>query len=505
MSTKIQSGVNTSGLANVDANYNLQVNLPVDELNAGYVALAACHDDGDITTTRDILELDASSDYRLRVGTDNMIFNEIFTGGTINTTKWATPLSTATVVQTGGFITLNSGASLVSTQGCIIKSWKTFPIYSAFGTYLEIRASLNTLSFNNVTTEWGFAITAGTVNTTPVDGVFFRHTTAGLQCVVVNNNTELVASLVDAGRMATTGIVLTNVNHYVIFADDDSVEFWINDILVYQYALINTVTPSLTYSQCPFIYGRVYNTNTNTLTAQKLNISSICVSIADMESALPFPHKVALAQESACLVPSNGVATGSSITTGITNTAIPAVATAAVTTAGLTGGTVGLGGYNRLANAAGPTLTADSAWIFFTYAVPVPAVTVPVTPGKGLMITGWDIMLTSRVVVGTNAGIIPLAIEMNFGCTNISPATAENITTQTTPVKGVRRLILGFGSVPINCPIGTSIATISWKVNDPILCEAGTFVQLAIRPGVSWVLANTQEILMAASPVGYWI
>jgi len=505
MSTKIQSGSNAAGIANVDANYNLQVNLPNDEAYAGYAAVAACHDDGLVTTTREILELDASADYRLRTGTDNILFNEVFSGTTINTTKWATPLSTATVAQAGGFLTLNANASVTSTQGCILKSWKTFPVYAAFGIYLELRVSLATISFENTTSEWGLGITAGTVNATATDGTFFRHTTAGLSCVVVNNGIELVNSVVSPTQLTSIGFDITKVNHYVIFTDDDSVEFWVNDIMLYQYMLLNSTTPNITSAQEPFIYARVYLTANNTLVAQKLNISSVSVSIADMETALSFPHKMALGHESACLVPSNGVATGSSLTAGITNTAIPAVGTAAVTTAGLTGGTVGLGGYNSLANATGPTLTASSAWIFFTYQVPVPIVAAPISPAKSLMITGWDIMLTSLVIAGTNASVIPLAIEMNFGCTNISPATAEAITTQTTPVKGVRRVILGFGSAPINTPIGSNIATISWKPLDPILCEAGTFVQLTIRPLVTWVLANTQQITMAASPSGYWM
>jgi len=505
MSTKIQSGASAPGLANVNTNYELQVALTTNELYAGYAAIAACHDDGDVTTTRDIIELDASSDFRLRVGTDNFIFNEIFTGTTINTTKWATPLATATVVQAGGFLTLNSGASLTSGQGSILKSWKTFPVYSAFGTYIEIRASLATTSFNNTTSEWGFALTAGTVNATATDGVFFRHTSTGLACVVVNNAVELVNNVVDPTKLTAISFDITKVNHYIIFIDDDSVEFWVNDIMLYQYTLLNTVTPTLTAAQQQFIYARVYMSATNTLTAQKINIASISVSLADMETALPWQHKMGMLQEHAGVVPSNGVATGSTLTAAITATALPVVATTVSATALGTSGTVGLGGYQRTANGTGPSMTADTAWLMFSYLVPVPVVAAPISSAKGLMLTGIDFSMTTRVVIGTNAGVIPCIVELNYGCTNANPATAESITAQTTPVKGVRRAIIGVISVPINTPIGTVLGPISWKPQVPILCEGGTYVQIAIRPLVTWALANTQELVCICAPDGYWV
>lgn len=504
MATIIQGGSNTAGLVNVNANYELGVALTTNELYAGYAAVAACHDDGDVTTLRDIVEVDASSDFRLRVGTDNFIFNEIFTGTTINTTKWATPLSTATAVQSGGFLTLNASGSVTATQGTILKSWKTFPVYSAFGTYIEIRAAVATTTFDNTTVEFGFGLTAGTVNASATDGVFFRYTTAGLACVVMNNAIESVNSVVNSTKLIGIAFDITKVNHYIIFIDDDSVEFWVNDVMLYQYSLLNTATPTLTAAQQQFIYGRVYMTAANTLTAQKLAIASVSVSLADMETALPWQHKIGMLQEHAGVVPSNGIATGTTLTTGITNTAITAVATTVSTTALGTSGVVGLGGYQRTANGTGPSMTADSAFLMFSYLVPVPVVAAPISTAKALMLTGIDFTMTTRVVVGTNAGVIPVIVELNYGCNALSPATAENIATQTTPAKGVRRAIIGVISVPINTPIGTVLGPISWKPQVPILCEAGTYVQIAIRPLVTWALANTQELVCICSPDGYW-
>jgi len=501
----IKGGSDTAGLVNVTADHELNVALNTNPNKAGYAALGGGHDEGIITGIREVLPVDVSGDFRVRVGTDNMIFNEIFSGTVINTSKWATPLDTATIVQAGGFLTLNAVGSVATTKGCILKSWKTFQTFSAFGTYVEIRASIATTSFNNTTVEWGAGLTAGTVNVTATDGVFFRYTTAGLSCVVMNNNVELVNSIVNPTQLALIAFDITKVNHYIIFMDDDSCEFWINDVLVYSYDLKNNSTPALTASQQLFIYARLYMSSANSLTAQKLNISSISVSIADMETALPFAHRMALMQEHCQILPSNGVSTGSTLTAGITNVAIPATATTVSAVALGTSGVAGLGGYQTTSNATGPSLTADTAWIMFSYLVPAPVIAAPISPAKGIMLTGMDFFMTSRIVAGTNAGPIPCVVELNYGCTNISPATAEAITTQTTPVKGVRRAIIGFINVPITTPIGTSLGPISWKPQTPVLCEAGTYIQIAIRPLVTWVLANTQALVCAAAPDGYWV
>lgn len=493
----------TNNGAEVNTDNELKTALTNDSDKSGFSAVAGEHDAGNITGSRDILEMDVSHDFRVRTGTDNLVWNEFFGGTTINTTKWATPIATATVVQAGGFITLNSSGSTTSGQGSILKSWRTFPIYGTFGTYFEYIAKFNTVRFDNCISELGAALTANTVATAPADGAFFRYTSAGLECVLVNNAAEIVSTTVSAVNLAAQGVVLTNTNHYIVFIAEDVVEFWINDLLCA--SLPRPVTgQALTAAMQLNCYARVYNSSTNTGTAQKLGIAMANVSFADMESAKLWQHKLATMHDHCQVLPSTGVSTGSSLTTGITSTALPTVATTVSAVALGTSGVAGLGGYQRTANAAGPSMTADTAYLMFSYLVPAPVTAAPVSASKGLVITGIDFALTSRVVAGTNAGVIPVVVELNIGCTNINPATAEAITTQTTPVKGVRRLVLGFIQIPVNMPVGTLPTPVSWKPQTPVYAEAGTYVQIAIRPLVTWVLANTQELVAMCSFDGYW-
>jgi hypothetical protein len=503
MGIKVTDNQDANGLK-INTDHEALVALTSDVTKSGFAAFAGEHDSGSITGTRDILQADISHDFRLRTGMDNLTWNEFFSGTVINTTKFATPLSNATVVQAGGFITLNSGGSTTSGHGCILKTWRTFPIFGTFGTYFEYLAKFNTVTFDNNISELGAALTAGTVATAPADGAFFRHTSAGLECVLVNNAAEIVSVPVSSVALEAAGISLTNTNHYIAFNAEDVVEYWVNDLLVGKIPR-PTTGQALTASMQLCAYARVYNSSTNTGTAQKLSIAMINVSFADMESAMLWENKAAMMHDSCGLIPSNGTATGQTQTTGITNTALPVVMTTISATALGTNGVVGLGGIQRHAQGTGASLTADSAWMLFSYLVPAPVTAAPVSASKGLLITGLDFTLTSRVVVGTNAGVIPVIVELNYGCTNSNPTTTENITTQTTPVKGVRRLQIGTMQIPINMPIGTLLTPIQWKPRVGVYCEAGTYIQITIRPLVTWALANTQELVAVANFDGLWI
>ena len=52
MPSSIKSGNNTTGLANVDSNYNLNVVTPTTEIDAGFVQLASERHAGTVTGSR---------------------------------------------------------------------------------------------------------------------------------------------------------------------------------------------------------------------------------------------------------------------------------------------------------------------------------------------------------------------------------------------------------------------------------------------------------------------
>ena len=494
------AGSASNNVAEVDANHNLNVTTPATAVTSGFVAPAAEHDHGTITGARSVIEMDCSRDYRERVGLDNLLFNDWFGGTVINSSKWATPYDTATVTQLNQLI-LNSNASVASGKGSIVKSWRTFPVYGASGTYFEMRVSLfgDNTTFTNNTSEWGAAITACTCTVGPTDGAYFKYNTAGFYAMITNNSVDIYALPLSA-ILATTWPTfdITKIHHYTIFISEDMVEFWIDNLLVAVQSINNTSVTTPAMSMQFNVYARCINTAANALTAQKLFISSVNVSCADMETAKPWSHKVAGMHESAQCKPSGSAVTG--VTQNVTSqTALPATGTAISATALGTAATAGLGGIQHYANAAGLSFTAATAWQYFSYLIPLPTVNT----SKGLMLCGLDILMTSTAITGTNAAVIPYIIELNFGCTNADPATSEVITTNTTPVKGTRRQTVGVGSFPINTAIGTT-NTHSWKPAVPVYCECGTYVIITYRPLVTHVLANNQDLMMVCGVDGYW-
>ena len=493
------AGSSSNYVAEVDANHNLNIITP-PAATTGFVTTASEHDAGSIVGTRSVIETDSSRDYRTRVGVDNILFNEWFSGTVINTSKWATPYDTATVTQLNQLI-LNSNASVASGKGSIFKSWRTFPIYGASGTYFEMRTSLfgDSTTFTNNTSEWGAGITANTVTVGPTDGAYFKYTVAGLYAMITNNSVDIYAISLST-ILATTWPTfdITKVHHYTIYMSEDMIEFWIDNLLVASQDIKNTTVITPFSSMQLNVYGRCVNTAANGLTAQKLFISSVNVSSADMETAKPWSHKAAGMHESAQCKPTGSAATGVT-QNAYTQTALPAVGTAISATALGTSATAGLGGIQHYANAAGLSFTAATAWQYFSYLIPAPSV----TQAKGLMLCGLDILMCSTVATGTNATVIPYIIELSFGCTNADPATTENVTTNTTPVKGTRKQTVGMASFPINTAIGTT-NTHSWHPVTPVYCEAGTYVIITYRPLVTHVLANTQDLMMVCGVDGYW-
>lgn len=491
----------TGNVAEVNTRNELKVELTQDELTAGYVALASCSDDGGLIAghVRTIRELDSTDDYRLRVGQDSIMFEENFSGTVINTSNWDSPIATSTVVQAGGFITLNSGASTTTAQGSLLRSKRHFPIMTTFPICLEFLFSINTISFNNALAEIGFGLIGTAPGTAAVDGAFIRITIVGISLVVTNNLNEYAEVQVPYADLTAQGITLTNGTHATIVMGEDSAVLWLNDIKA---AKVNRPVSgsNLTAATQGHIFARQYNTGSNTLTALKLQIAKISVNATDLNYAKPWSHVMAGMGQIAQQYPSGGVV-GKTLAYS-SPTALVAQLTAPSATALGTGGTAGLGGVQRLGNSTNAvTLTGDTAYITHSFMNPLPVLTNPVVQGKQLYITGVNYSVISRGAIGpaTPDGFV---LEMNFGGTNVNPATAESATT---PAKIARQHMLGVITMPTTVPIGTVLTPdIRQSFDTPICLSPGEFIQLSLRPMVTYVIAASQELMCVAGFTGYW-
>ena len=124
MSIKVITSTETNGLG-VNTDHEALVALTQTADNSGFASMASekgVLPDG----TRIMKEVEASEDYRLRVGLDSLIFADDARGTTINTSIWQYPATTMTVSLANNCYTLNASAITTVNTVVQLRTWRTF-------------------------------------------------------------------------------------------------------------------------------------------------------------------------------------------------------------------------------------------------------------------------------------------------------------------------------------------------------------------------------------------
>ena len=226
MGVPIKSG--SSGYeADVNIDKELLVNLPTDELKAGFTSMTAQVDSGDVTGKRLTRSIEVTPDYRLRIASDNIIFNELFPGAAINTTLWSSPATTMTITVNGGFLNLNGGLSVASGAVARATTYRHFPCYKTYSTFFEIEAQFAQAPVTGNVCEWGAFISTGT--SAPTDGAFFRISSTGDFIGVISfNGTETRTASLNFNTLVGVG----STKSFLIYISSNQAQFWIENILV---------------------------------------------------------------------------------------------------------------------------------------------------------------------------------------------------------------------------------------------------------------------------------
>jgi hypothetical protein len=457
MSTVIQGGSSTAGKANVNADFELQVATTTVEEKAGFMSMTAENDDGLITGTRYTLTPEVTGDYRLRVGTDQMLFNELFPGAALNSALWTAPVTTATLTVAGGFANLNAAGSLAINAVARLTTYRSFPCYKSYTTYFEMEVNFTSLPVAGNVCEWGAIIHTGTA--VPTDGAFFRvNSTGEFRAVINNNGTEIQSGTLD---FAT----LVDINHtraFLIYVMSNKAFFWIDNQLV---ATLDApaATGTVTSSQNLPLSFRNYNF-TAVSTAQIMKVSMVNVTLADMSTSKPWNAIIAGAGGNS----SQGQTGGTMGTTALysNNLAVAAGSAMTNTTAALGSG---LGGqFSAL-----PTLAVNTDGIICSYQVPVGTAALP---GKSLYIRGINIDSVVTTALAGNATPVVYFYSLAFGHTAVSLATTETATS-----KAPRRKMLGINQFPAAAPLATQGAEVKTDLDVPVVVQPGEFVQIVAK------------------------
>lgn len=462
----------SSNIAEVNANNQLQVNLPLTTAQAGFSAVACEVDAGDLTGTRRMIEVDASRDYRMRVGIDSMLFDEEFSGAALNASKWQAPVTTMTVTVSGGVATLNASSITTVSTVARIASYKTFPTRTSFPTYVEFRAGAfgASLGIPNQQCEWGIGNVTGTT-LVPIDGArFFWNAAGAFMCSVTYNSTEI--SVDASASVVAAGIVVNELQNYLIVVDVGDIIFYVNNQAI---ARISTPVGSpFPFSAAALpVYARALNTGVAPASATQVRVGTVTVSQGDMNNARPWTDVMSLQGDNGIQQPT-GTTAGQ--TANYANSAVPATATLSNTAAGYTT----LGGQYVFNAPAG----AETDYALFGFQVPALAA---FGKGPNLVIRGIRIeAINVGATVATTATVVQWGI--GVGSTAVSLATADAATT-----RAPRRQTLGFHTFAVGAGIGASggIGIDHW-FPAPLLVESGTFFHVICKVPVGTATASQQ-------------
>ena len=456
MSVIIKSG-NSSNLVSVSSNNDLQVAVGLTEPEiAGFVAITAESDPGDVTTTRLVKNLECTDDYRLRVGTDQTFFNEYFPGTTVNGNIWNTLVSTMTLTQASNFAILNAASSNTSGAFAQLRTWRHMPAFMSFPVYCEIDLQFSIAPQNNNIVEWGLGLATGVA--TPTDGAFFRVlSSTDFRCVInsAGSETTSVNLISYLPEPATT-------NDYLIVLSEKTCEFWINDVLVSVLTRISNSGATTASMNLP-LFIRNYNSNT-TSSAQVVRVGYVNVSQGDMTTNKPWSHVMAGAGGMAYQAQTGAATLGT--TANLANNAVISAPAAMTNTTAALGS--GLGGQF----VTSPTLTAVTDGIVSSYQVPAGSATVP---GKSLYITG--VRVQGAVTTTLAGGPVIYAYSLAYGHTAVALNTVEANGT----VKAPRRVALGFETFPATAAAGVIGGGVYMPFNSPIVVQPGEFIQLVAK------------------------
>jgi hypothetical protein len=495
MAVNIKGGNNSAGVANVSADYQLEVVTPTDESKAGFVALTSEVDSGSVIGTPTHMAVEVSDDYRLRVGNDQSLFNLTFEGTNWPYAHLSSVGTTQVASLSAGFLNMNTAPSAATTTAIYVRTTRNFPTFGTCPTYVDLWLKETNSTANNAITEWGFLYLTAPTTQLPLDGIFFRRISGGtLRAVLVLPTGEREEDIDTTNVPARDGIGVyepEEVNHYLIAVHNDLARFWINDVLVASIPVpAGNAFPSQS-SNLP-IAARVLNTGAVTPAGRTLSIGWMSATLGDNTTQKPWSHVLAgSAGGSYVLQNGNGITQ----TANWNNSAAPASATLSNTAAGYTT----LGGQYQFAASA----TNETDWCLFGFTVPAGTASLA---GKTLYITG--VRIGEMIVTGA-AAVNPTTFFWAIACgaqaATVTLATNEaNAGTATQTTASPKRVALGAQSFLAAAPLGTYAPGFFVDCSHaPLVCPAGTYVQVIVKQlngaaTASLVWRGTVTIL------GYW-
>ena len=499
MGVNIKGGNNSTGLANVSSTYELNVVTPLNEVDAGFVQLSTEVDAGDVTGSRTVLALEASDDYRLRIGIDQTVFNATFEGTTILTTQWNQLLTTATTAQATGFMTLNSTPSTGSGAAAYVRTHRHFPSFGTYPTYVDMWIREANTTATNAISEWGLLYLTAQGTQQPIDGVFFRRISGGaLKAVITNNSIDISETTLNTTNVPSRDGVgvfdATETNHYLITFHNDIIRFWINDVMVTEVPCPSAQAQFTASSNTPVGF-RVVNTAASSA-GRQLSVGFVNVGLGDQNVNKPWSHAMCGMGQGAYQL-QQGNTPGptvkrSSGASGHPTSGTPRIAgTWTATSAPALNELGGLWTSPAMNNG---TVASDADFPVFAFQNPTGTQTLP---GKTLYVTGVRV---GEAYVSAAASTSPMFLSyiLMVGSSASTTSTADAATT----VSGKSICIGGHGFTSTET-VGNYKPGFEMRFDSPLMVPAGHYFLFVVRP-FGTVASNTLAVTSSLAVNGYF-
>lgn len=447
MSVKIEDATSLGTTFATVVGNSIQATGPQSADTAGFQMLGSEVNAAGVGVGRVVKEVEASEDYRLRSGVDQVLFSEGFYGTALASRNWQAPLTTFTVTVGSGAATLNAGAVTTANAVARVTSQQAFKLWDGAPTYFSFDYLYPPAApVANTTLEMGAVIHTGTA--APTDGAFIRYGSVGdVKCIICYNSVETPVTIT-----APT----TNVRHRVVISIyDDTVNFWIDDVLV---ASIPTPTGRgmpVSAGALPLSF-RLYNGAIVPGQAVSPQIYGPSVALGD------YGGNVRSVSDTNVGMGGLGVSTqaGTAVAqlANYANSAAPASATLSNTAAGYTT----VGGQWQFAAVGG----AETDYALFAWQCPA---TAALQHNKKQIIRRVRISTNNTgAAVATTETLLQWFV--GVGATAVSLATADATTT-----KAYHRLALGTQVLPIAAAIGAEARDIDVELTSPLIVLPGEF------------------------------
>lgn len=480
MSTKIQGGSNTAGLSNVTTNYEVAIKPSNAQEtdgsgsaeNVGSVRFHSEVDTGVITGSPDLISPETDDDFRLRVATDTILDYEDFDYTSQNTGKHTFTFTTLAATCTASGITTNSGVITTINTGLTFGTHAQFPIFSTQSNVVEQSVAFTEQPNSNTIVDFGMFQRGATTAFAPLDGVYFRLTSAGLFGVINSGGSEVTTSVFPLADGAGTWVYADNsINRYLIQFNNVRTTFWVNNEKLGEIPTPNGLNMPCLSQTLPWSFrhaivgGAAGNINFKAIFKDyKVGVRGVILSesLSMMQSRVVGTYQ--------------GLSGGTMGTIGTyTNSTNPTAAVPTNTTAAV--GAVGL------LNQAWETfsLAVNTDGILLSYQVPAGTTLIQ---GRRLKVTG--VKLSSFVQTVLVGGPISRVFSLAFGHTAVSLATAESASMASATTKARRIVLLPeltqhvTAAQAVNTAISQPGGAVA-KFNNPIYVNPSEFVAVTVK------------------------